>query len=94
MGKRLYVGNLSLDTTNADLKALFSAHGACDSVSLVTDRARRFAFVEMGSPGEAEAAIAQLNGTELQGRSLTVSEARERTNDRSGFRGQHGPRGH
>ena len=94
MSKRLRVGNLSFDTTNADLKALFSPLGACESVSVITDRARRFAFVEMGSPSEAAAAIAQLNGTELQGRALTVDEVREQTNDGSGSGGHYGSRGH
>lgn len=98
MGKKLYIGNLSFDTTDADLKALFSPLGACDSVSLITDRetgrSRGFAFVEMSSSSEAEAAIAQLNGSELQGRSLKVSEARERASDRNRSRGYSGVRGH
>lgn len=83
MGKKLYIGNLSFDVTDADLKELFTPLGACESVSLITDRdtgrSRGFAFVEMSSSSEAEAAIAQLNGTELHGRALTVSEARERS---------------
>ena len=83
MGKKLYIGNLPSETTDADLMELFSPLGACESVALITDREtgrpRGFAFVEMGSASEAQAAIARLNGTELQGRSLTVSEARERS---------------
>jgi RNA recognition motif-containing protein len=82
MGKRIFVGNLSFDTTSADLEALFSGVGTCESASVVTDRAtgrsRGFGFVEMASAGEAQRAIADLNGKELQGRTLNVSEAHER----------------
>jgi RNA recognition motif-containing protein len=83
MGKKLFVGNLSFNTTSEDLESLFSEAGTCESASVITDRAtgrsRGFGFVEMGSAGEAEKAIAELNGRELQGRKLNVSEARERT---------------
>jgi RNA recognition motif-containing protein len=83
MGKKLYVGNLSYDTTSADLEALFSPLGTCESVAVITDRdtgrSRGFGFVEMSSSGEAQAAISELNGRELQGRTLTVNEARERS---------------
>jgi len=83
MGKKLYVGNLSYETTSADLEALFSPLGTCESVAVITDRetgrSRGFGFVEMGSASEAQAAIAELDGHELQGRKLTVNEARERT---------------
>lgn len=83
MGKKLYVGNLSYDTTSADLEAFFGEVGTCESVSVITDRdtgrSRGFGFVEMSSASEAETAIAELNGRELQGRQLTVNEARERT---------------
>ena len=83
MGKKLYVGNLAFATTSADLEALFSEVGTCESASVITDRAtgrsRGFGFVEMSSPDEAEKAIAELNGRDLQGRKLNVSEARERT---------------
>ena len=82
MAKKIFVGNLSFDTTNADLEALFAQIGPCESVSVVTDRAtgrsRGFGFVEMAS-ADAERAIAELNGRELQGRALNVSEARERS---------------
>jgi cold-inducible RNA-binding protein len=82
MGKKIFVGNLSFDTTSADLEALFAEAGTCESVSIVTDRAtgrsRGFGFVEMGSAGEAAKAIAALNGRELHGRTLNVNEARER----------------
>ena len=83
MGSKLFVGNLSFDTRNSDLEALFSQVGTCESVTIVTDResgrSRGFGFVEMGSSGEAQKAISQLNGTDLQGRALNVSEAKERS---------------
>ncbi len=82
MGKKLFVGNLSFNTTNADLTDLFSQVGNCESASVIMDRAtgrsRGFGFVEMSSSSEAQEAIATLNGRELQGRTLNVSEARER----------------
>src|SRR5215475_5197807 len=82
MGKKLFVGNLSFDTTSADLEALFAQIGSCESAAVITDRAtgrsRGFGFVEMSSPGEAEKAIAELNGKELHGRAISVNEARER----------------
>ena len=82
MGKKLFVGNLSFDTTTADLEALFSQVGTCESEAVITDRAtgrsRGFGFVEMGSASEAQKAIADLNGRELQGRTINVSEARDR----------------
>jgi RNA recognition motif-containing protein len=83
MGKKLFVGNLSFQTTSADLEALFAQAGTCESASVITDRAtgrsRGFGFVEMASNDEAQKAISDLNGTELQGRKLNVSEARERS---------------
>jgi cold-inducible RNA-binding protein len=86
MSKRLYVGNLSFDTTDEDLRQAFSAHGTVTSASVVTDRdtarSRGFGFVEM-SDG-AEAAMEALNGAELQGRALTVNEARPREERRGG----------
>jgi RNA recognition motif-containing protein len=90
MGTKLYVGNLSYNTTEETLRAAFAADGReVSSVQIVTDRAtgqpRGFAFVEMGKPADAEAAIGALDGRELDGRALKVSEARERTN--SGFGG-------
>jgi RNA recognition motif-containing protein len=95
MGKKLFVGNLSFDTTSADLEALFSEIGHCESASVITDRAtgrsRGFGFVEMSSAAEAQKAISTLNGRELQGRSLNVSEARERSSGdrpRGGFGGR------
>jgi RNA recognition motif-containing protein len=96
MGKKLFVGNLPFDTTNADLEALFSEVGTCESASVITDRAtgrsRGFAFVEMASAGEAQQAIAALNGRELNGRQLNVSEAHERGGGGGGGGGDR-PRG-
>ena len=79
---KIYVGNLSHDSTEDDLRAAFEPFGAVDSVTVITDKVTRaprgFAFVEMPSGAEAQAAIRGLNGKELRGRSLTVSEARPR----------------
>jgi RNA recognition motif-containing protein len=84
MGTKLYVGNLSYATTEESLKAAFEGDGRhVTQVSIITDRMtgqpRGFAFVEMATPAEAEAAISALDGYELDGRTLKVSEARERT---------------
>ncbi len=79
---KLYVGNLSFNTTENDLQDLFEQYGNVTDVGLVTDRAtarsRGFAFVTMGSASEGEAAINALEGKEFQGRNLTVNEARPR----------------
>jgi RNA recognition motif-containing protein len=78
----IYVGNLSFDETQETLETEFSAHGEVTSVRVITDRfsgrSRGFGFVEMANQTEAEAAIAALNGKELNGRALTVNEARPR----------------
>ena len=78
----IYVGNLSFDTTERDLEAAFATYGAVSTARIATDRdtgrARGFGFVEMSNQTEAQAAIAGLNGSELQGRTLTVNEARPR----------------
>ena len=80
MSTNLYVGNLSFSCTADDLRELFSQHGNVSSAQVVSDRetgrSRGFGFVEMGDGGDA--AIAGLNGTDFQGRSLTVNEARPR----------------
>jgi RNA recognition motif-containing protein len=90
---KLYVGNLSFSTTEDDLQRLFSQVGSVESASMVTDRdtgrSRGFAFVEMATKSEGEAAIAKFNGSELDGRSLTVNEARPREN-RGGGGGRSG----
>jgi RNA recognition motif-containing protein len=82
MSTRLFVGNLSYDTTELDLRDLFSQAGTVVEVKVVADREtgrpRGFAFVEMGSPAEASAAIEQVNGRELGGRTLKVNEAEAR----------------
>ncbi len=79
---RIYIGNLSFDTTEENLETAFSAHGTVRSVSIVQDRetgrSRGFGFVEMDDDDEASAAFTALNGTELDGRTLTVNEARPR----------------
>jgi RNA recognition motif-containing protein len=88
--KNIYVGNLSYDTTEQDVRALFEQYGGVDRVSIVTDRdtgrARGFAFVEMSVNSEADQAIAGLNGREVDGRTLNVNEARPRE-ERGGFGG-------
>jgi RNA recognition motif-containing protein len=89
MSKNLYVGNLSFSTTSDDLRQAFEAFGTVTSASVVSDRdtgrSRGFGFVEM-SDG-AEAAIESLNGSDLQGRSITVNEARPRPERRGGGSG-------
>jgi RNA recognition motif-containing protein len=89
MTKRIFVGNLSYQTTESDLTGLFEQAGEVESASIITDRdtgrSKGFAFVEMGSE-DAERAITQFNGAELNGRSLTVNEARPRE-ERSTSRG-------
>jgi len=90
MGKNIYVGNVSYSTTGDRLEELFEAYGEVSSVNIVTDRGtgrpRGFAFVEMATEEAASAAIAGLNGQEVDGRTLTVNEARPRA-PRSGGRG-------
>ena len=82
MATKLYVGNLSFDTTEGDLRSLFEGHGTVTSCSLIIDKftgkSRGFAFVEMSSPAEAAKAIAELHGKDCQGRPLTVNEAKPR----------------
>jgi len=77
---KIFVGNLNFQTTQDDLSAAFAPYGTVDSVSVITDRdtgqPRGFAFVEMASKTEADAAISGLNGAELNGRALNVNEAR------------------
>jgi RNA recognition motif-containing protein len=91
--KNLYVGNLPHSTTESELRNLFQPHGEVEKVSMVTDRetgrSRGFAFVEMTNAGEAEKAIAALNGTELGGRALKINEAKPKT-DRPGGGGGRG----
>lgn len=80
MGRRLYVGNLSYNTTEDALKELFAQHGTVESVSILMDkfsgRSRGFGFVEMATDEEAKGAVEKVNGTNLDGRDLVVNEAR------------------
>ncbi len=96
MGNRLYVGNLSFNATAEDVRAAFEAHGAVSDVHVVMDRdtgrSRGFAFVTMATDAEAATAIQRMDGTQLEGRSLRVSEAAERT-PRAGGGGFGGGRG-
>jgi len=91
LGRKLYVGNLSYDTGNDELRRVFSAHGAVVSAQVIVDResgrSKGFGFVEMGSDADAQAAIAALNGSMHAGRSLTVSEARQQERRGAGHRG-------
>ena len=95
MASKLYVGNLSFQSTEEDLRDLFSKHGAVQSVAIITDREtgrpRGFGFVEMSSPAEAQAAIRALDGTSFDGRPIKVNEAQEKP--RGGGGGGGGGRG-
>jgi RNA recognition motif-containing protein len=83
MANNLYVGNLTFNTTSADLQSLFGAHGEVTKVQVITDRetgrSRGFGFVEMASADAAKAAISALNGKSVDGRELTVNVAKERS---------------
>ena len=98
MAKKLYVGNMSYDTTEDSLRALFAGVGEVESVNIVTDRMsgrpRGFGFVEMATEEEAQAAISQLNGTTLDDRQISVAEARPQRprSDRGGGGGRRGGR--
>jgi RNA recognition motif-containing protein len=80
MNNKLYVGGLPYSVTETQLEEVFTAHGTVESARVITDRmsgrSRGFGFVEMSSPEEAEEAMQKLNGTELEGRTLTVNEAK------------------
>jgi RNA recognition motif-containing protein len=82
MNKKLYVGGLPYSVTDEQLSELFESHGTVESAKVITDRytdrSRGFGFVEMGTQAEAEAAIQALNGSELDGRSLTVNVSKPR----------------
>jgi len=88
MSTKLYVGNLSFDATEDDLREMLSAHGPVNEVNVITDkitgRARGFAFATMNTAEGAAAAIQALNGKEWKGRELTVNEARPREEGRGG----------
>jgi RNA recognition motif-containing protein len=82
MGSKLYVGNLSYETTSADLQTLFAPHGNVSSAEVIQDResgrSKGFGFVQMGTDEEAQAAISALSGQQNNGRALTVNEAKPR----------------
>ncbi len=91
MAKKLYVGNLSYNTHDEDLREAFSKIGEVTSVTLITDqatgRSKGFGFVEMATDEDAQKAITTLNGTEFMGRNITVNEARPKTDRGGGGRG-------
>lgn len=92
MGKKLYVGNLSFDVNDSDLQQLFSAHGSIVSAQVIidrdTNRSKGFGFVEMSSDGEAQAAVAALDGKDHGGRALKVNEAKPKENRSGGGGGR------
>jgi RNA recognition motif-containing protein len=92
MGSKLYVGNLSYDTTGSDLEQLLAQHGTVQSAEVIQDRdtgrSKGFGFVQMGSDDEARAAIAALDGQEHDGRNLTVNEAKPKENRSGGGGGR------
>ena len=105
MSMKLYVGNLSFQTSNQDLNDLFGNLGTVESATIIEDRetgrSRGFGFIEMSSKAEGENAIAQLDGKDLDGRSLKVNEAKPRENrengngpKRGGYKGGGGFNGH
>src|SRR4051794_6459668 len=97
MGRKLYVGNLPYSANDSTLEQLFGAHGTVQSAQVIMDRdtgrSKGFGFVEMGSDQEAQAAIAALNGQQVEGRTLTVNEARPKTEGGGGRGGGGGGRG-
>jgi RNA recognition motif-containing protein len=94
MGKKLYVGNLTYGVTDSDLQQMFEAHGTVQSAQVIMDRdtgrSKGFGFVEMGSDAEAQAAITAMNGKDMNGRNLTVNEAKPKTEGGGGGRGGSG----
>src|SRR5215471_10626551 len=94
MSKKLYVGNLSFQTTESDITAAFETFGAIESVSIITDRdtgrSKGLGFVEMAEEEAADKAIAQMNGSQLNGRALTVNEAKPMVKREFGGGGKRG----
>ncbi len=92
--RNIFVGNLSFKTTEHDIRSLFEAYGSVDRVNVVTDRdtgqPRGFAFVEMTNDAEGDRAIASLNGTDVDGRTLNINEARPKTSGGGGGGGGYG----
>jgi RNA recognition motif-containing protein len=100
MGRKIYVGNLPYGVSDSDLQQMFEVHGTVQSAQVIMDRdtgrSKGFGFVEMGSDQEAQAAITALNGKEMDGRTLTVNEARPKEGGgggRGGYGGGGGGRG-
>ncbi len=93
VSNKLYVGGLPYSTTDRQLEEVFSEHGTVESARVITDRmtgrSRGFGFVEMSSPEEAESAANALNGTQLEGRTIAVNEAKPRENRGGGGYGGH-----
>jgi cold-inducible RNA-binding protein len=93
MGKKLYVGNLTYEVTDSTLEQMFAPHGTVKSAQVIMDRdagrSKGFGFVEMSTDQEAQVAIRELNGKQIEGRALTVNEAKPRE-DRGGTRGGSG----
>lgn len=97
MSKKLYVGNLGYNVSKTDLEQMFAAFGTVSSAQVITDRdtgsSKGFGFVEMAAEGEAQAAIAELNGKSVDGRSMIVNEARPQEPRSGGGGGGYGGRG-
>jgi RNA recognition motif-containing protein len=96
MGKKLYVGNLPFTTTDEDLNSIFTQIGQVSSAKIIVDRysgrSKGFGFVEMTTDAEAQEAISRFNGAELNGRPLTVNEAKPMAPRMDGMRSERGPR--
>jgi RNA recognition motif-containing protein len=94
MGKKIYVGNLAYGVSSSDLQQMFEEFGTVQSAQVIMDRdtgrSKGFGFVEMNSDAEAQAAIGALNGKDVDGRNLTVNEARPREDRGGGGRGGRG----
>ena len=92
MGNKVYVGGLPFSVTEGQLQELFAAHGSVESARVISDKftgqSRGFGFVEMSSSAEAQKAIEALNGTQLEGRTLNVNEAKPMTNRNTGGGGR------
>lgn len=97
MATKLYVGNLSFNTTSTDLETAFAGSGTVQSATVIEDRetgqSRGFGFVEMSSSAEAQAAISAMDGKEIDGRNLKVNEAKARENNGGGGGGRGGSGG-
>ena len=93
MGKKVYVGNMSYETSQSDLETMFGAHGTVESAQIINDRdtgrSKGFGFIEMSSDTEAQAAIGALDGQDCGGRALKVNEAKPRTSGGGGNRSRY-----